>query len=321
MPRRPNLISRTPEQLDLQDPRGDVLADVLSVSLLPNALYKCIEARSPWGLRVPTRDRAVFYLVVRGHALLEVDGEPPRTLSTGDVAFIPHGRAHIFRDEAARHLFLVHDGPVCVSTGSARIGGKGALTTFLAGFFPYTGGLRPILLEHAPHAVVLSASRDAPRPWSAATIDLMLAEIASPGPASTLVLQRLADVLFVQVLRWLSTHDGCGLVQALSDPPVHHALNLMHTRVDEPWTVAKLAARVGLSRSGFAQRFTQVVGDPPLQYLARWRMARAAELLRETHDSVAQIAQRVGYESVPSFSKAFKRWQGRSPSHHRVSRS
>ncbi|EYF05641.1 AraC family transcriptional regulator [Chondromyces apiculatus] len=318
MPRRPNLVSRTPEQLDLQDPRGDVLADVLSVSLLPNALYKCIEARSPWGLRVPTRDRAVFYLIVRGHALLEVDGEPPRLLSTGDVAFIPHGMAHTLRDEAARHLFPVHDGPVCVATGPARIGGTGPLTTFLAGFFPYTGGLKPLLLEHAPHAVVLTASGDAPRPWSTATIDLMLAEIASPGPASTLVLQRLADILFVQVLRWLSTHKGCGLVQALSDPPVHHALNLMHTRVDEPWTVAKLASRVGLSRSGFAQRFTQLVGDPPLQYLARWRMSRAAELLRETDDTVAQIAQRVGYESVPSFSKAFKRWQGRSPAHHRA---
>lgn len=318
MPRRPNVVSRTPELLDLQDPRGDVLADVLSVSLLPNALFKCVEARSPWGLRVPTRDRAVFYLIARGHALLEVDGEPPRHLATGDVVFIPHGTAHTLRDEAARHLFTVHDGPACAATGPARIGGNGALTTLLAGFFAYTGGVRPILLARVPQAVVLSTSGGAPRPWSAAIIDLMLAEIATPGPASTLVLQRLADVLFVQVLRDLPTHKGCGLVEALSDAPVHHALNLMHTRVNEPWTVAKLAALVGLSRSGFAQRFTQVVGDPPLQYLARWRMSRAAELLRETDDTIAQIAERVGYESVPSFSKAFKRWQGRSPTHHRA---
>ncbi|MDI1476507.1 AraC family transcriptional regulator [Polyangium sp. y55x31] len=318
MPRRPNVLSRTPKRLDLQDPRGDVLADVLSVSLLPNALFKCVEARSPWGLRVPTRDRAVFYLIARGHALLEVDGEPPRHLATGDVVFIPHGTAHTLRDETARHLFTAHDGPACAATGPARLGGDGALTTLLAGFFAYTGGVRPILLSRVPQAVVVSTSGGAPPPWSAATIDLMLAEIASPGPASTLVLQRLADVLFVQVLRNLPTHEGCGLVEALSDPPVHHALNLMHTRVNEPWTVAKLAALVGLSRSGFAQRFTQAVGDPPLQYLARWRMARAAELLRETDDTIAQIAERVGYESLPSFSKAFKRWQGMSPTHHRA---
>lgn len=318
MPRRPNRVSRTPETLDLQDPRGDALADVLSVSLLPNALFQCVEARSPWGLRVPTRDRAVFYLIARGHALLEVDGEPARRLASGDVVFIPHGTAHTLRTEAARQLFVAHDGPRCVTHGAARLGGEGALTIFLAGFFPYTGGVRPILLARVPRAVVLSASTGAPRPWSAATIDLMLAELESPGPASTIVLQRLADILFVQVLRCLPTHRGCGLAGALSDPPVHRALNLMHTRVDEPWTVARLAALVGLSRSGFAQRFTRVVGDPPLQYLARWRMARAAELLRETDDSVAQIAGRVGYESVPSFSKAFKRWQGASPTHHRA---
>jgi AraC-like DNA-binding protein len=87
----------------------------------------------------------------------------------------------------------------------------------------------------------------------------------------------------------------------------------MHAAVDTPWTVAGLAAKVGLSRSGFAARFNETVGEPPLQYLAKWRVARAAELLRNTDQAVAEIAGHVGYESVPSFSKAFKRWQGTSP--------
>lgn len=299
--------------LDLQDPRGDVLADLLSVSLLPNALYRSIEARSPWGIHVPARYRAGFYLVVRGAALLEVDGERPRALSTGDVAFIPQGTAHTIRDETARNAIPAHDGPGCRTAGPARIGGAGTPTTLFAGFFEHDGGTKPALLERAPRVFVLAASDGASRPWIASTVELMLAEIVSPGPASTLVLQRLADVLFIQALRWLSTRHGCGPVSALTDPPVHQALSLMHARVDERWTVAKLAARVGLSRSGFASRFTAVVGDPPLQYLARLRMARAAELLRETDDSVARIAERVGYESVPSFNKAFKRWQGTSP--------
>jgi AraC-like DNA-binding protein len=94
---------------------------------------------------------------------------------------------------------------------------------------------------------------------------------------------------------------------------VSKALGILHARVAEPWTVASLAAKVGLSRSGFAARFTALVGEPPLQYLARWRMARAAELLRDTNESIVEIAERVGYESVPSFGKAFKRWQGESP--------
>jgi AraC-like DNA-binding protein len=91
------------------------------------------------------------------------------------------------------------------------------------------------------------------------------------------------------------------------------SLALLHARVEHPWTVAALAARVGLSRSSFAARFHQLVGEPPLQYLARWRMARAAELLEDRKLGIDEIAGRVGYESVPSFTKAFKRWQGNSP--------
>ena len=96
-----------------------------------------------------------------------------------------------------------------------------------------------------------------------------------------------------------------------------NALALMHAQVAHPWTVAELAARVGLSRSGFSARFTELVGEPPLQYLARWRAARAAELLRGTSEPVSTIAERVGYESTPSFNKAFKRWQGTSPGAYR----
>jgi AraC-like DNA-binding protein len=195
----------------------------------------------------------------------------------------------------------------------------------VTGFFEL-GAHKPVLLERMPTAIVLATTDPASGPWIAATVQLLLAETASPGPASAIVLQRLADVLFVQALRSLSTRLDCrksGLA-ALADPPVHHALALMHARVAEPWTVATLAAKVGLSRSGLAARFTELVGEPPLQYLTRWRIARAAELLRETDHGIAEIAERVGYESVPSFSKAFKKWRGVSPGifrRHRAARA
>jgi transcriptional regulator GlxA family with amidase domain len=129
------------------------------------------------------------------------------------------------------------------------------------------------------------------------------------------VLERLADVLFVLALRSTAADSQCkhNSLAAFADSRIYAALSLMHTRVGELWTVDKLARRVGMSRSGFAARFTQLVGESPLQYLARWRIARAAELLRDTDETVASIAGRVGYESIPSFSRTFKRWQGRSP--------
>ena len=305
--------------MDLQDARGDVLADILGVALLRNAIYKRLEARAPWGLRFALHDRAVFYLIACGAALLEVEGEKPHPLSAGEVVFIPHGTAHTLRDSPSTKPIPVCDGKQCPDGAPRRIGGNGASTTIFTGYFELGGGHAPVLLSRMPRVVRLSPIDPTSGPWVAATLQLLLGEFASPGPASSIVLQRLADVLFVQALRSLTRHGECqrnGLA-ALSDPPIHEALALMHTRVDAPWTVAKLASKVGLSRSGFAARFMQLVGEPPLQYLARWRVARAAELLRDTQDDIAAIAERVGYESVPSFSRAFKKWQGLSPGAYR----
>ncbi|MFT3767088.1 MAG: AraC family transcriptional regulator [Minicystis sp.] len=304
----------------MEDPRGDVLADVLGAARLTNVLYKRLDCRAPWGIRVPHREHAMFYLVARGTARLEVDGEAPIALSEGDVVFLPNGTPHTFRDSAATVPAHVcsepHEG-----TRPRRLGGDGAASSIVAGFFDLGVGRHTALLGTLPCVVTLSAKDSAAGPWVSATVALIVAESASPGPASVLVLQRLADVLFVQALRSLSSHGDCAAhadrarspLAALQDPHVGRALGAMHAKVAEPWTVESLAAKVGLSRSGFAARFAALVGEPPLQYLTRWRMARAAELLRDTNESMAEIAARVGYESVPSFSKAYKKWQGVSP--------
>jgi AraC-like DNA-binding protein len=232
------------------------------------------------------------------------------------VGFIPHGCAHTLCDAPDSETTPVCDGACSPSPSPRRIGGRGASTTIITGFFDLSHGRKPRLLRGMPRVLVLSPTDPTSRPWVTATIQLILAESAAPGPASNIVLQRLADVLFVQALRSMSEHASCDRsgLSALADPSVHEALGLMHAHVERGWTVAKLAQRVGLSRSGFAARFAKLVGEPPLQYLARWRIGRAAELLRDSDDSVAAIAGRVGYESVPSFTRAFKRWQHTSPS-------
>jgi AraC-like DNA-binding protein len=319
---RPKKLSRSPAELDIENPRGDVLADVLGATLSRNVLYKPVECGAPWGLAAPDSSRAMFYVVARGAALLEVQGQPRLTLSSGDVVFIPHGTAHVLRDSDKTRPTSVCDGPMCNSSSPRHLGGDGAVTTLIAGFFDIGGARKPALLAAMAPVVPLYATDPAAGPWLAATVQLILAEAAAPGPASVIVMQRLADVLFIRALRALASRGQChtrGLM-ALSDPPVNHALSLMHARVAQPWTVARLARRVGMSRSAFAARFTQLVGDPPLQYLARWRMARAAERLRDTDEGVGEVAAYVGYESVPSFAKAFKRWQGMSPGAFRKQR-
>lgn len=315
MRKTPNLLAEKPTPLELRDPRGDAVADVLGASLIRHALYNPIEARVPWGLRMPRRNRASFYLVAHGSARLEVDGARTHVLSPGDVGFVPHGTAHVLRDSADSEPFPVCDGSYSLNRRPLRIGGRGAATTLVAGFFELSDGLGPVLLQGVPPLVVLSASDPASVPWVSAAVQFMLAESASPRPASNIVLQRLADVLFVLALRSTVGEGQCqrGAIAAVADPRIYESLSLMHARVADPWTVDLLARRVGMSRSGFAARFTDLVGESPLQYLARWRIARAAELLRDTTEKVETIAGRVGYESVPAFSRAFKRWQGTGP--------
>ncbi|NPD25478.1 AraC family transcriptional regulator [Corallococcus exiguus] len=315
MRKTPNLLAEKPTPLELRDPRGDAVADVLGASLIRHALYNSIEARVPWGLRMPRQNRASFYLVAHGSARLEVEGARMHVLSPGDVGFVPHGTAHVLRDSADSELFPVCDGSYSLNRRPLRIGGRGAATTLVAGFFELSDGLGPVLLQGVPPLVVLSASDPASVPWVSAAVQFMLAESASPRPASNIVLQRLADVLFVLALRSTVGEGQCqrGAIAAVADPRIYESLSLMHARVAEPWTVDLLARRVGMSRSGFAARFTDLVGESPLQYLARWRIARAAELLRDTTEKVETIAGRVGYESVPAFSRAFKRWQGTGP--------
>jgi len=322
MASRPSNLSQAPIRLDLADGRGDVLGDVLSLGLLHNVLYKQIEARAPWGLDVKARSRAMLYLIARGQARLELEAQEPIVLEAGHVAFLPRGDAHVLRDSPSSSPSAVCDGGRRGPTsGTRRIGGRGAATSIIAAFFELDR-TPPRLLDRPSEVVVLSGDAATSDPLVATTIALVLAEVESPGPASVLLLQRLADVLVVHAMRSLTKQRGCqarrqqGLV-ALADPPIHKALSLLHAQVGHAWSVAELAARVGLSRSGFAARFTELVGEPPLQYLARWRVTRAAELLRDTDEPVSTIAARVGYDSTPSFNKAFKRWQGASPSAYR----
>lgn len=301
----------------------------MSARLLPGAVYKAIDARAPWGVHVPARPRAALYVVVRGGGRLEVDGAPALALTTEDIAFVAPGRAHTLRDAVTSAPVLAHDPPACDAAGPAIIGGTGAPTTLVIGWFELADGASAF--ARADRVTLVPAN--VARPWVAGLIDLVRAELATPSPASDLLLRRLADVLLVQALRaamsramsdatacGAATLDVCVSSDVLAHPPIHRALELLHARLDAPWTVEQLAARVGLSRSGFATQFARAMGEPPLRYLARARIARAAQLLRETEASIADIAERVGYESVPSFGKAFKRWRGASPAAYRTRR-
>jgi len=305
----------------------DILGDLLASLRVTTLVYGRIELGAPWGLRFPALpDAASLYLMVRGSALLEVDrAGQPIVLLAGDVALLPNGGGHTLRDQVGSPL---HDLSVesCRGVKSGQpvhLGGDGAQTSLVAGTFRYGSGRRIPLFETLPPVIHISGSDPSASPWLASTVQLLIAESAARSPGGTVVVSRLVDVLFVQALRTFILGTDCresGL-RALGDPQVGKALQLVHDRPNEAWTVEGLARAVGLSRSAFAARFTDLVGQPPLEYIARWRMTKAAELLRESDLPLGAVAARAGYQSEAAFSRAFKRHEGTAPATYRRRRA
>ena len=325
MPRSPKFLADRPVPADAG--ATDTLGDLLASLRMTTLVYGRIELGAPWGLQFPALpDAASLYLVVRGSAVLEA-GRPERTavLSAGDVALLPNGDSHRLRDRPGSPL---HDLSVegcrgAKSSHPVHLGGDGAKTTLVAGTFRYGSERRFPLFETLPPVIHISASDSSASPWLSSTVQLLIAESAARSPGGTVVVSRLVDVLFVQALRTFILGSDCtesGL-RALRDPRIGKALQLVHDRPTEAWTVEGLARTVGLSRSAFAARFTELVGEPPLEYVARWRMTKAAELLRESDLPLGAVAERAGYQSEAAFSRAFKRHQGQAPATYRRQRA
>jgi AraC-like DNA-binding protein len=299
------------------------MSQVLDAVHLTTAVFGRLELGSPWRLRIPAREYLSFYVVARGSAWLEIGDAGTsehysQPLSRGDAVVLPRGSAHMLgdadRNDARPQDFDYANCPRVFLGGSARLGGAGPITSLITGHFTFDRGSRNALLASLPSAIHIPADATT-SPQLGGIVPLILSESSAPGPGSPIVLAHLADLLLIHALRhWManSAHGSCGM-RAIADPAIGTALRLMHAHPAEPWTVARLASAVAMSRSGFAARFTELVGESPLQYLARWRMTTAAKLLGDEGLSVAAVAERVGYANPVAFTKAFSRLQGVGP--------
>ena len=328
-------MAKTPEKLtdrlvtvdDGTTNTTDILGDLLGSLRFTTIVYGHLELGAPWGLSFPSLPASASLIVIaRGSAQLEVEQLGETTvLSAGDVALLPSGGAHVLRDGKGSPLHVLGTSQCQRATAinPIHLGGKGARTTLVAGAFRYGSGHRIPLFETLPPVIHIAASDGRASPWLSSTVQLLIAESAARSPGGTVVVSRLVDVLFVQALRTFIMSGTCkesGL-RALGDLQIGKALQLVHERPAEPWTVEGLARVVGLSRSAFAARFTELVGESPLGYVSRWRMTKAAELLRESDLSMLDVAERAGYSSEAAFNRAFKRHEGTAPARYRRQQS
>lgn len=290
----------------------DPLADVLAISGVRGTLGARIDAGADWGWWAAPNRAAAFHAVTSGSAWIAVAGEDaPRQLLPGDVLLLPRGAAHALGSDpaaVARTNADRFDDYAITESGAVSIGSGPTRTHVLCAHYEQDPAVTTALLDLLPDVVHVHATGgDALDD----TVRLLARELAHPGVATEVVLNRLVDVLLVQLLRsWLASRSGDELpswLGGLRDPVVGPALAALHADPSRTWTTEVLAAESAVSRATLARRFTQVVGESPGSYLTRWRMDLAARRLRDTDDPIDVIAQEVGYTSVFAFNRAFRR--------------
>jgi AraC-like DNA-binding protein len=300
----------------------DVLSDMLDTVRLETTVFAQTWLRPPWGIRADRREQFAFHVLPRGGGRLEVEGLDPVDVGAGDVVMLAPGRSHALRDRPnspVRDLRdLLAEGAFDPRPEDSTVDAEA--TYLICGCFRFADVRGDRLISALPTLIHVRGDDAAAGPWLAQTVRVLADEATADRPGATTLVNRLCDALFVYVLRShlaALPHDETTWLRALVDPPIGEALRLIHAEPAAPWTVAKLAAGVGMSRSAFAARFTDLVGEAPMAYVIRWRLRTAAVALRTTRRDVAEVAASAGYESTAAFSKAFRRLIGEPPGAYR----
>lgn len=303
----------------------DSIDAVLKTLKVKSTCYGRFDFTNPWGLEIEEQPtHASFVVVLRGSCWLEKKAlSNPVALSGGDLVLFPRDTGHVIRGQLGNSAItlesiLKNKDP---ETQVFHHGGGGAMSMLICGCFEFEMFETNPLLTALPDMIHVKGEEGRAVPWLETTLQFLAGEIGSTLPGSETVVTHLTQILFIQAVRaHISSSETChqkGLARALTDPQIGQALALMHQMPQESWTVESLAFQAGMSRAGFAARFRELVGEPPMQYLTRWRMHKAASQLHAGEKNISEIATQVGYEAVAAFSKAFKRTTGFSPGEFR----
>ncbi len=294
----------------------DVLTDVLTTLRLRGTVYFQADFGAPWGMDLKGGAVANFHLVAQGTCWLRgPETDECRQLHQGDMVVLAHGDRHALlhspdADAAPAEQVISENNK---RSKAPEYGGKGKTTRLICGHYEFERAGKHPLLRALPSLIHLSG--DEQTDWIATASQLAVKESHSTQDGSGAVVDRLAEILFIQAVRAYAHQlpEEHGFLGALNDPTLANALNLMHQEPARPWQLEDLAKSCGVSRTKLGDRFNQILGVAPMRYMLEWRMFKARELLANDKISIAQVAERVGYSSEFSFSKAYKRVFGEAP--------
>ena len=310
----------------------DPITDIFRTMHVTAFCHHRLEATAPWGLiqekrteeevtpsgkKISPIDLAHFVMLSRGNCWLSVEGIPePIPLTAGDCFLTARRTSFVLRDSPRTRPRSFREITPKANSNVVHYGGGGAPTTIVCGVVSFDrASLKPIT-QLLPSFILIKADQ-AHTLALHNTMQALASEIAEQVPGSEVVSTRLAEVLFIQALRAHiasgAERRNKGWLRAIFDPQMGTALSTFHNNVSTPWTVESLAEAAGMSRSAFAARFKELLGETPLEYVTEWRMQKAMQLLQQRDKKLVDVARSVGYESDAAFSKAFKRVVGASP--------
>jgi len=298
----------------------DPLGEALHFLRMSGIFYSRCEFTAPWGLTLPPFEACMmFHVVTSGQVWLDVGGAEACLVRSGDLALVPHGGGHALRSEPgadAPGLFDLAREQVSEKYEIIRHGGGGSSTTMICGVVRFDHPAARHLVSLLPRVIRVDTWSSPETEWIQSTVRFIADEARQLRAGGETVITRLADILVIQAIRaWIARDPAAraGWLGALHDKQIGRAIALIYRDPVRDWTVASLAAEVGMSRSTFAARFTQLVGEPAMRYVARLKMQTALLWLKEEDVPLGELATRLGYDSEAAFSRAFKRLMGVSP--------
>jgi len=303
----------------------DILDDILTTLNLKGVLYFRTDFSGDWGATVPDLPGAArFHLVVQGSCHVAFPSGRTEALHPGDLILIPGGRSHVLADKPGQPappletvmLEAGYDGSGVFALGR---GCPTASTQMICGHFSFRSGADHALLRALPEALISTPADRRRQPLLEETLSLVVRQIFSTAPGSPASVKRLSESIFIELVRIGADQDENlrAILTGLQDRQIGKALILIHERPNDSWSVERLAAACGMSRSRFADRFRSLLAMTPMAYLNEWRLQRALSLLDVPEFSVQQVATQTGYQSPAAFARAFSAKFGASPTEYR----
>lgn len=298
----------------------DPLGQVLHMLRLNGTLYCRAELAAPWGVALPRMDKSLLFVaIISGAGWMRLPGAEPVLVREGSMVVLPRGTPIDLVSAPQQHAVPLFDLPankVSERYEMMTISGGGAVTRAMTGVVSFDDVSAGRLVELLPEVLVVDRWHATASGWLRSTLDLISHEAAALKPGGEAVITRLADILIIQAIRtWLDNAPEAqtGWLAALRDAQLGRALAVIHNNPAEDWTLERLARIAGMSRSGFAARFADMVGQPAMRYLTDWRLQRARLSIIGGRDSIGQVARTAGYQSEAAFGRAFKQFFGESP--------